>query len=376
MWTRALVRTVALIALSVFVGGERLLAQDVEAERPNRPATVRAEVTRAEPAVVKPPTELGCARKMNSAYAAVLTYLNSTAQPSRNELHKAAQDASGIESQDLSVIALGSESTPDFLVGCSCNVDVTNVHATFRVFKAVDRGYLSATKSEDYPILAATGGDASRIDNASLEVALLAASDSQTRPGYFVTTWTRGGGRPAPFSVIAWEWDGQMLQPVWSKLEIRGGTVSVLGPVIVLSGVGPADPIDADVSQPDVFRISEGTAVYDGKLSGSLLKKYAAEKIITPQSPAEFSNLATLWQSAGDVGQAITLYERAITASKDGEANYLYLTVADLYQGRGELKNAAKALQSYQKASKAQLSIQSKQELSERIRSLQTSNEQ
>src|SRR5438270_4153067 len=104
MLTRALVRTVALIALSVFVGGERLLAQDIEAERPNRPAAVRAMVTRKEPAVVKLPTELGCVRKMDNAYAAVLTYLNGTAQPSPNELSKAAQYASGIEPQDLSVV--------------------------------------------------------------------------------------------------------------------------------------------------------------------------------------------------------------------------------------------------------------------------------
>jgi tetratricopeptide (TPR) repeat protein len=376
MWTRALVKFVALLTLSVFVGGERLLAQDVEAERPNRPATARTAATRVGPLPVKPPTESSCARKMNIAYDEVLTYLNSTAQPSSNELSKAAQNASGIEPQDLNVIALGSESTPDFLVGCSCNVDVTNTRATFRVFKAVARGYVIAAKSEDYPVLMTTDVNTSRIDNASLEVALLASPASQTGPSYFITSWTRGGGRPAAFSVIAWEWDGQTLQPIWSKLEIRGGTVNVVGPVIVLSGAGQGDNTDAEAAQPDVFRISKGAVVYDGKLSAALLKKYADEKVIAPQSPAELSSLAALWQSAGDVDQAINLYERAITSSKGGEVNYLYLTVADLYQSRGEFKKAANALQGYQKAAKAELSTQSKQELSERIRSLQASNEQ
>jgi hypothetical protein len=374
MWTRAHASTIALISLLFFVCGERLLAQEVEAGRSDRSSDVRALTAREELATVKPPTELGCARKMNGTYAAALRYLNSTSRPTANELSKVAQDASGIEPQDLSVIALGSEPAPDFLVGCSCNIDVTNTHATFRVFKAVDRGYLLAVRSEDFPVLTASAGDAPRIDSASLEVSLLAASDAQSRAGYFLTTWTRGGGRPAAFSVIAWEWDGQVLQPVWSKLEMRGGTVNVLGPVIVLSLAGQDD--NAEAVQPDVFRIGEGTAVYDGKLSAELLKKYAEEKVIAPQSPAELSSLATLWQSAGDVGQAITLYERAITASKGGEANYLYLTVADLYQSRGEFKKAARTLQSYQKATKAELSVQSKQELSERIRSLQTTNEQ
>jgi tetratricopeptide (TPR) repeat protein len=376
MLIRPLARTVALIALSVFVCGGHALAQEIESERTDKPTAARVLVTRAEPAVVKLPTELGCARKMNDVYAAVLRYLNSTARPTTDELSKAAQDASAIEPQDLSVIALGSEPAPDFLVGCSCNVDITNTRATFRVFKAVDRGYLLAARSEDFPILTASVADAPRIDSSSLELSPLAASDSQNRPDYFLTTWTRGGGRPAVFSVIAWEWDGQVLQHVWSKLEMRGGTVSVLGPVIVLSAAGQGDNAEVEDAQPDVFRISKGAAVYDGKLSAELLKKYTDEKVIAPQSPAELNSLATLWQSAGDVGQAITLYERAIASSKGGEANYLYLTVADLYQSRGDFKKAAGTLQSYQKAAKTELSVQSKQELSERIRSLQTTNEQ
>jgi hypothetical protein len=376
MLIRPLARTVALIVLSLFVGGERLLAQEIEAERSDRTAVVRATVTRPEPAVFKLPTELGCARKMNGVYTAVLSYLNSSARPTTDGLSKAAQDASGIEPQDLSVIALGSEPAPDFLVGCSCNVDITNTRATFRVFKAVERGYLLAARSEDFPILTASVADAPRIDNSSLELSPLAASDSQNRPDYFLTTWTRGGGRPAAFSVIAWEWDGQVLQPVWSKLELRGGTVSALGPVIVLSAAGQDDNAEAEDAHPDVFRISKAAVVYDGKLSTELLKRYADAKVIAPQSPAELSSLATLWQSVGDAGQAITLYEKAITSSKSGEVNYLYLTVADLYQTRGELKKAARTLQSYQKAAKTELSVQSKQELSERIRSLQTTNEQ
>jgi hypothetical protein len=375
MWPKALIKVAALLTVSTFAGGARLQAQDREPGSLNRPAAVREQPLGEKPPVVTLPTENGCALKMTQAYEAVLAYLNSTPRPSSDDIRKAALEASGIDSQDLSLVALTHEPTPDFLVGCSCFVGLTDTRGTFRVFKAVDRGYLIAARSEDQSILTTVDGDVSSIDNASLDIAQFASQSSHSKSGYFATTWTRGGGRPAPFSVIAWEWDGQVLNPVWSKLELRG-TVDVIGPVIVLSKVAHRDPTGADAAQPDVFRVEAGAVLYEGKLDAALLKRYTDEKIIAPQSSADYIGVGGLWQSAGDDGQAATLYQKAITLAQDGEANYLYLAVADIYEQRGEAKKATKALQNYQKVAKEQLGPQIKQELNQRIMGLQTKSEQ
>lgn len=344
----------------------------------HRAATINFAIQKTREVEDKQPvaevSEPNCKREILSVFQASLEYLSSAAKPSVEGIRQAARRALSTEPEGLVAVALDQQQNSAFFVGYFCNVDATSIHGAFRVFRDSDTGYRVASTSKDFPILETTDNEGFRLEDASLEVAPLTDTGSKTNRTFWVTTWTRGGGRPALFSVIVWEWNGQVLTPVWDKLNLTNGTIKVIGPLIVLS-LQPG-PSEVDVSSnkqeyAEVYRLNNQAIVSEDTLSRALIESYLEDKVLVPQTSDDFYNIAYLWHSAGEMAQAATWYEKSIALDKTGNKNYLYLLVADVYEQQGIFQKAAKTLQEYRDSTKSKLTSEVKREINQRIESLQ-----
>jgi tetratricopeptide (TPR) repeat protein len=307
---------------------------------------------------------------MTLVYETINRYLRDAKAPSVEGARSASTSALGNDSEDLIIVSLKQSASPDFFVGYSCNVDVTNTYGTFRVFHADNGKYGIAPRSEDYPLLSAPNALGISTDQGNVEVVLLNAG-AKSDATHIATVWTQGGARPAVFSIIVWEWDGRLLQPMWTKLGIQRGTVKIVSPLIFLNTIS-----DPGTGQDDneVFRLDGAKVLSEGRLSSDLLQRYLPDRAESATSN-DIVNLAYLWESVGQLERAIPLYEQAMAIDK-GSTGFLYLTVADLYERQGHKLSAAKILEAYRRSAKGQLSTVSEHAIQERIKNLRTGKDE
>lgn len=319
----------------------------------------------ADAATVQHP-QAPCHVAMTLLYETLRQYLSDGKEVTTEALKSAAQSVVGSD-PDIVVAKLNDNVRPDVFVGYSCNVDVSQSYATFRVFRFEKSGYAVAARSEDYPVLATRTAEGLSIDEGSLEVSPL-ISDGVSQSAYLSTVWTQGGGRPAPFSIVVWRWDGDSLRPLWQKLEIRNGTVNVIPPLVVVT---TASKTVAGANDVAAYRLVDDHVVSDGSVTPRLLQKYTEMRVLNPTSTDDLVNTGYLWESVGQPDRAAAAYEQAISKDKTGQRTYLYLTLADIYERTGKTAQSAKTLRAYQKAAKRELSSSSNKTIEDRIQRLQ-----
>lgn len=354
----------------LLLGAGALCAQDRDKLRTPLPVNGEAIVVNQDSAptaaVVRQP-EAPCQSTMTLLYETVIRYLNDGKEATTEGLKNATQDVVGGD-PDLAVITLNEKSQPDVFVGYSCNVEVSQVYATFRVFHFGKTGYQVVARSEDYPVLATRTGEGLSIADGSLEATGLVSPGVNAQASYVSTVWTQGGGRPAPFSVIVWSWDGDTFAPTWKKLEIRNGTVKLVPPLVV---VATASKTVAGASDTTAYRLDGDHVVSDGALTPQLLQRYTDSRLLNSKSTEDLANLGYLWESVGQPERAASAYEQAVSRDAKGRSAYLYLAIADIYERTGKATQSAKMLRAYQKAVGGELSSTTKKTIEDRIQRLQ-----
>lgn len=328
-----------------------------------------------------PQDQGSCEERFDTIYGATASYLGSSLKPTSEGISAAVGSAvSDFSPSDLVVLSLGVHPGSTFLVGCSCGRGANDFLGRFRIFQRTEKGYSTVANSETLPLSVSSERADRRVDGGFLEAMLLPSSDPSR--SYFVTVWTRGGARPAPFSIVAWEWNGHGLQPIWSKKNVRNGTVKIFGPLILVVGSVPrqaAVPGNAQEAETVVYRLDGRSIADDGPLTKALVDKYVGGNLLPAGDSRDLDNLAYLRQSAGEVDLAIALYERAAALDTNREFGYLYPLIADLSEEVGNFGKAAGTLEKYlvtyadRFVPSSSQRVQSRIDLLQRIESLQRS---
>jgi hypothetical protein len=265
---------------------------------------------------------------------------------------------------DFGLLALTRSELPLVVASFSCAMDATDFQGAFRVFAARDGQYEVVARSQDYPVLDEVDSDGSSL---SAGVVSIRSAPSGTNAANLVTRWTRGGGSPAPFSLIVWNWDGQRLEPIWSRADIKRSAAAFIGPLIVIESM---DPDQGDEHTSQAYRMSGQHVVFDGIVDRSLLQRYLSDKVIQPQTPDEFLATGDLFQSVGELETALTYYKLRLAAETDESSDYLYYVVADLYERLGRSAVAVDFLTQYKTRNAGHLTAEAQRDLNQRIQAL------
>ena len=254
---------------------------------------------------------------------------------------------------------------PVVVASYSCAMDATDFQGRFRVFAAKDGRYAVVARSEDYSVLAEV--DVEGYPVSAGVVSMHAFPSEAADRAHLVTQWTRGGGSPAPFSLVVWNWDGRNFEPIWRKVEIKQSSAEFLGPLLLVELLNEGDH---DEHSPQAYRINGREVIFDGNVDSALLERYISTEQVRPQTAAELTTLAGLFQSTGDSESALMYFTRSLAVANDASDAYLYRLVADLNEKLGRPAVAMDVLKQYQTRHANELTSEAQQELARRITTL------
>jgi hypothetical protein len=263
---------------------------------------------------------------------------------------------------DFDIAVLTRDSRTAVIASFSCPVDATDFQGSFRIFAIRDGQYSIIARSEDYPVLSQAD-----VDGFPISTGLITVHPVSHAAAQLITQWTRGGGAPPTFSLVVWDWDGQKLEPIWSRVDIKESSVEFIGPLLLIEALGP-DQRDENAWQ--AYRVNDGQVSFDGTLDKYSLDRYLSTKMLQPETPDEFRELGELWQIFGEQQTALASYKQALATDTTRNSDYLYYNVADLYDKLGEPAAAIEALNQYRTRNVNELTPEARRDIEQHIQAL------